>query len=67
MGDGARDCDHLAVEHTAHPCMPDLRLTGVTRLPTTLDRDIDTLLSCSGPAPLARPSGRDLGEARINP
>ena len=34
------------------------------RLPTTLDRDIDTLLPCSGPAPLARPSGRDLWRRR---
>jgi hypothetical protein len=43
---------------------PDLRSTKAPRLPATLDREIDTLLPCSGPAPLARPTGRNLWRRR---
>jgi hypothetical protein len=34
------------------------------RLPTTLDRDIDTLLACSRLAHFARPAGRDFWRQR---
>jgi hypothetical protein len=58
---GTYDGGRLAIGHRRIRSRPDLRSTRVTPcLPTTLDRDIDTLLPCSGLAPLARLAGRDL-------
>jgi hypothetical protein len=51
---GTYDDGRLAVGHRSRPGSRSTRVT--PRLPTTLDRDIDTLLLCSGLAPLARPA-----------
>jgi hypothetical protein len=62
---GTYDGGRLAVGHRRIRSRPDLRSTRVTpRLPTTLDRDIDTLLACSRLAPFARPVGRDFWRQR---
>jgi len=63
---GTYDGGRLAVGHRRIRSRPDLRSTRVTPcLPTILDRDIDTLLPCSGLAPLARRPGCVTGDRAV--